>query len=135
MCVMEGNEFSPCDFSLMRNSAEQEDVCVCLVCKLMEQLLLVLALLARQLTKASDGQNDRFLLASIMVDWPGGLYRLAFFLVLLQASLSAGSPQLCPSSGRLWFHRGGARGRAPAASSTNPMTHPDETAWWGGAQP
>lgn len=157
---MEENETSTCYFLLMRNLAEQENFWDGLVCKLVEQLLLVLgvemALLAGQPIKASDGENDRCLLASLTVDWPGGLYRLTFLLLLLlllaqmepdvtpscgvfsQASTSAGSPLarpqrddrvLRPSSGRLWLHRGGARGSAPAAaSSTKLMTHSDEKA-------
>lgn len=61
-------------------------------CKLMEEPILVLAvyllclemaLLAGQLIKVTDGQNDCCLLASVMADWTGGLYRLAFLLLLL----------------------------------------------------
>lgn len=112
---MEENETSTCYFLLMRNLAEQENVWDGLVCKLVEQLLLVLgvemALLAGQPIKASDGENDRCLLASVTVDWPGGLSRLTFLLLLAQmepdvtpscgvfsqASTSAGSPLARPA--------------------------------------
>lgn len=61
-------------------------------CKLMDELFLVpgvyllcleIALLAGQLLKVNDGNNDRCLLPSVMVDWTGGLYRLTFLLLLL----------------------------------------------------
>lgn len=46
-------------------------------------LCLKMALLAGQLIMISDGSNYHCLLASVMLDWTGGLYRLTSLLILL----------------------------------------------------
>lgn len=53
-------------------------------------LCLKIAWLTGQLTMVSDGQNDRFLLASVMLAWTGGLYGLTFLLLPLLFPLLLG---------------------------------------------
>lgn len=110
-------------------------------------LCLEIAWLAGQLIKVIDGRNDGCLLASVMVDWTGGLYKLTFLLLLLaqmendvtrSAMFLVQPPHLLGvllpaqrDDRLLWLelHHGGAHGSAPAAaSSAKLMTHSDEKA-------
>ena len=65
---------------------------------------LKITLLAGQLTKVNDGENDRRFLASVMADWTGGLYRLTFLLLaqtetgVTQSATSAKSRAVAPGS-------------------------------------